>query len=192
MNPPAPSTGKSWPLFVLAGLSLIPLLGVLFGFIAACWGLVTDRPRGLLAAAFGGGGAILNVAVVAIIGFSVLQQNPMFKGIAGGIARMELDSLVAHLDAYRAEHGRFPSALSDLPPPGGPGRALPMIDHSISLLNMTTPYEYRPSRDGQQYDLIGAGADGIADTADDVLPTSRRATRDSLPGEDDDGAHVEE
>lgn len=186
MNPPAP-TGKSWPLFVLAGLAFIPVFGVLFGFIAACWGLLTDRPRGLLAAAVGGGGAILNIIVLMTVGVAMIQKNPRMGGIANSIARLELDSLEAHLDTYHTVHGRYPDALTQLPRPVGVGRVLPVIDHSIGLLNVTTLYQYRANGQGQGYELFGAGPDGVADTPDDVFPTSRLADDDDIlpepPGE---------
>lgn len=167
IQPTSTPPKKSWPLFLLAGLSLIPVFGVLAGFVVACWGLLTDRPRGILAAALGGAGAILNVAVLAVVGMSMMRDSPTFKGVALGIARVELDTLAAHLETYRSEHGRYPTALTDLP--RTLPRGLPLIDHSQSLLNTTAMYQYRPSSDGQDYHLAGAGPDGVSDTPDDLL-----------------------
>jgi hypothetical protein len=162
--------GKSWPLMLLAALSLIPVLGFLFGFAAACWGLVTDRPRGILAAALGGTGALLNLVVLAVVGLSQTTKGQA-GGLAGAIARTELDTLVSHLDRYHHAHGRYPARLADLPQPAAVGARLPVLDHSIGLLNTTIEYAYEPDKNGAAFRIRGAGKDGITDTPDDILPT---------------------
>lgn len=173
MSQPVPLSakprGSSWPLLLLAGLSLIPVLGFFFGVAAACWGLVTDRPRGILAAALGGAGALLNIAVIAVLGTSLANRTHS-GGISSMIAQTELDTLVTHLDQYHVDHQRYPERLADLPRPAL-GKALPTIDHSIGLFNLTTEYWYRVAEDGSSYDLRGVGKDGEAETTDDVLPT---------------------
>jgi hypothetical protein len=190
MNPPA-SPGKSWPLLVMAGLAFIPFLGVLFGFIATCWGLVTDRPRGLIAAAIGGAGALLNIFGIVVFGMSLMKNNPAFGGLSAGIARVELDSLESRIEEYQAQHGRYPEELAQLPR-AGTSASVPIIDHSTSLLNVTVRYQYRVGSDGQSYELFGAGPDGVADTPDDVLPTSRRVRNDTIPDSAVDSAATEE
>src|SRR4051812_5282085 len=40
---------RSWPLLLLAGCSLLPGFGLLFGAAGVSWGLVSDRPRARLA-----------------------------------------------------------------------------------------------------------------------------------------------
>jgi hypothetical protein len=56
-------TKRSWPLFLLAGSSFLPGFGLFFGAVAATWGLVSDRPRAMLAAGVGATGALLNLLV---------------------------------------------------------------------------------------------------------------------------------
>ena len=46
---PAPKSAR--PIFILAGLSFLPGLGVVFGLAACIWGLIADRPRAVIAAA---------------------------------------------------------------------------------------------------------------------------------------------
>jgi hypothetical protein len=170
---------------VLAALSLIPVLGFFFGFAAACWGLVTDRPRGVLAAALGGGGALLNLVVLGVIGMTQTTKGQA-GGLTGAIARSELDTLVNHLDLYQAEHGRYPARLGDLPRPAGIAQQLPVLDHSIGLLNTTIEYSYEPAQDGVTYMIRGAGKDGITDTPDDILPTGW----EHPPGDDSTGTET--
>jgi hypothetical protein len=156
---------------VLAALSLIPFLGFFFGFAAACWGLVTDRPRGVLAAALGGAGALLNIAVLAVIGMSIAGRSHS-GGVSALIAQSELDTLVNHLELYQSEHQRYPAQLADLPRPGV-GRSLPLIDHSLGLLNVTIEYRYAVQEDGSSYVLRGVGKDGVPESPDDVYPTGQ-------------------
>lgn len=160
----------SWPVLVLAGLSLVPILGFFFGVAAAIWGLLTDRPRGLLAAGLGAAGAILNIGILGAIGVTIASRQHK-GGVSAMVAQGELDTLVNHIELYHEAHGNYPARLADLPRPTNLGKALPLIDHSIGLLNMTTEYTYIVLENGADFDLKGAGKDGIADTADDVYPT---------------------
>ncbi len=155
---------------VLAALSLIPVLGFLIGVAAVCWGLVTDRPRGVLAAALGGTGALLNLVAIVVLGLGQTTRGQS-GGLAGAIARSELDTLVNHLDRYFEEHGRYPARLADLPQPPSASARLPVVDHSIGLLNTTVEYAYEPHHEGETFLIRGAGKDGITDTPDDILPT---------------------
>src|SRR5690349_11306906 len=127
---PASRPRSSWPLMLLAALSLIPALGFFFGVATAIWGLVTDRPRGLLAAALGGAGALLNLVILGVIGMSIANKTHS-GGVGAVIARSELDTLTNHLDLYHLDHGRYPASLADLSRGMKFTQTLPLYDHSI-------------------------------------------------------------
>ncbi|HWA15692.1 MAG TPA: hypothetical protein VG817_04610, partial [Gemmatimonadales bacterium] len=137
----------------------------------------------------GGTGALLNIVILGAIGMSIANMTHS-GGISAIIARTELDTLANHLDLYHQEHGRYPATLADLAR-GRKRAGLPLYDHSIGLLNVTTEYAYRVEQDGLGYDLRGAGRDGITDTVDDVFPTAHgdpwKGDSTSLPetGSDD-------
>jgi hypothetical protein len=117
--PPSSSSGaskRSWPLLALAVLAFVPGLGVIFGSAAVTWGLVSDRPRARLAIALGAAGAL--VQMLGSLGLVLWMRNtPMVREIQATTTRAELARLVAELDTYRAEAGRYP--------PGHPGRHPP-------------------------------------------------------------------
>jgi len=94
-----------WPLFLMAWLSLVPLLGFFFGSAAAGWGLVSSRPRALVAAGIGAGGALLNIVALVALGAFVLRDRPELAAAKAEATRQGLVEVVEALEAYRAQEG---------------------------------------------------------------------------------------
>jgi hypothetical protein len=172
-----PSSKSSRPLLVLGLLSFVPGIGVLFGFCACCWGLVSDRPRALRGALLGGAGMLLNFAGCAALGFWAVQRQPVPGGFRGQMAQVELSELVNQLEHYHSDHHRYPDSLRELRGPFGVP-ASNIYDRSLGLFNRSHLYQYRPAGDRQSYSLFSAGPDGRPDTPDDLYPV----VLDSLAG----------
>lgn len=169
--PPAPKAPKpAWPLFLLAGLSLIPGFGFLIGSVAAGWGLVSSRPRALVAAAVGAGGALLNLVGFLVLGSS-LGNNPAMREARLEITRQYLVEVAAALETYRKEQGQYPPSLIAMQQKFGFRRPVNIFDPSAGLLGFK-PFHYTLAPDGKSYDLFAVGPDGQAGTGDDLRPGS--------------------
>ncbi|HET8648838.1 MAG TPA: type II secretion system protein GspG [Gemmatimonadales bacterium] len=160
---------RSWPLFVVAGCSFLPGFGIFFGAIAAVWGLVSDRPRALLAAGVGATGAFLNLAGSAAVMIR-MRHDPVIQAAEADVTQQDLVRLVTHLEAYHHRTGDYPPSLLTLVGTPIPTRLINIYDHSGSLLAAPHPYQYVLAPDHQSYDLFSAGPDGKPGSRDDIRP----------------------
>jgi hypothetical protein len=161
---------RSWPLFALAASGFIPALGLFLGAAALTWGLVSSRPRAMLAALIGGAGALLNMAGGMVIVWR-MQGTPVIVAANAATARRDLGRLVGALEQYHVTNARYPRELrvfTELP------LSLKLVniqDHSAGGFRiMPHPYQYRLAPDGRTYVLFAVGADGKPGTDDDVVP----------------------
>ncbi len=160
---------RAWPLFLLAWLSLIPIVGFFFGSLAAGWGLVSSRPRALVAAAIGAGGAVLNlVAMVALALFS-LGDRAEFAEAKRAATRQGLLEVVQALEAYRQREGSYPNTLTVFTQQANFRRPVNPLDPSAGFFPPRL-FEYRLAPDGQSYELFSVGPDKEPGTEDDILP----------------------
>lgn len=163
-------TKPRWPLFLLAWLSLIPIFGFFIGSMAAGWGLVSSRPRALVAAAIGAGGALLNLAgLIALAIMTVGSDRPEFALARRAATQRGLVEVVAGLETYRRREGAYPTSL---------GVFTERVDfrHPINPLDPSGGFfpprlfEYHPAEDRQTYQLFSMGPDKKAGTSDDIYP----------------------
>jgi len=166
--PPPKPRKPSWPLFLLAGLSLIPGFGFFIGSVAAGWGLVSSRPKALIAAAVGAGGAMLNLVGFLVLGSSI-GNNPAMLEARLEITRQYLVEVVDALETYRREQGQYPPSLLAMQQKFGLRRPVSIFDPSAGLLGFK-PFHYTLAPDGKTYDLFAVGPDGEPGTADDMRP----------------------
>ena len=159
-----------WPLFLLAWLSLIPIFGFFIGSVAAGWGLVSTRPRALVAAAIGAGGALLNLAALVVLGvMTVGSDRPEIVEARRAATQRGLVEVVVALEAYRRREGAYPLTLGvftervDFRHPVNP------IDPSGGFFPPRL-FEYHPAEDRQTYQLFSVGPDKKPGTPDDIYP----------------------
>jgi hypothetical protein len=166
---------RSWPLVLLGVGAFIPGFGFMLGAVAVTWGLLSDRPRARLAVALGAAGAGFQVLIG--LGFVLwLRNSPLMREAQATKAATDLAQLVAELDAYKAQTGKFPSSLYALSGSSIPTR-LNIHDPTAGFFRQQ-PYTYRPSESGTTFDLFAIGPDGQPDTSDDIRPV----LPDSLQG----------
>lgn len=170
MTDPHLRSKRSWPLFVLAAGGYIPAAGLVLGAAAVTWGLVSSRPRAMLAVAIGGVGALLNVAGGMLV-LGRMAHTPAFAEARVVTTRRDLGRLVGALEEYRVASGRYPGRLEvfgELP------LSLKLVnihDNSAGVFRMPHPYQYRLAPGGRSYVLFAVGADGKPGTDDDVFPS---------------------
>ena len=175
----AVSRGKIGALaYVLAGLSVLPVIGVAIGAMAITWGLNTKKARGKRLAAF----AVLGIAVSVALSFATyrefgdfgllqqLQRLDTFDLMRAGIARSALDRLVFAIEFYKVQHGRYPETLDELSASVPKDSQIIVIDPmTVRVGRVPANFFYRRV-DSEHYYLRSVGPDGIPFTADDIVP----------------------
>lgn len=169
MEPRSPAK-RAWPLFLLAGASFIPGIGVVFGAAAVTWALVSDRPRALVAAGLAASGAFLNMLGGGLLVWRLGHDNPAYAAAGAARARGDLGKLVVALETYRREQGRYPARLDAFTQLPYSLRLVNIQDFSAGVFSRPREYHYDLAPDGQTYTLFAVGADGRAGTTDDVFP----------------------
>jgi len=160
---------RSWPLLAFAALSFIPGFGFFLGAVAVTWGLLSNRPRAKLAIILGASGCLLSLAESAALMF-VMYNNPEVATARVVMAQEDLRRIATALERHRSRTGSYPPDLKILTRPVSGNPLLNVVDHSASLFSVR-PYQYQVLPDGS-YRLFAVGADGLANSADDVqVPT---------------------
>ena len=108
-----PDTKPAWPLFVVAGLSFVPVLGIFFGGAGATWGFVSSRRRAILAAMIAMAGALANMALIVIVGVRAAASNAADPA-RNGVAQQELLTIVIAIDKYHDIEHAYPPSLDAL------------------------------------------------------------------------------
>ena len=163
-------TKRSWPLLALAAGAFIPVLGLFLAAAAVTWGLLSSRPRALLAAVIGGAGGLLNLAGGVLYVWQV-QGDPVYTATTAAISGRDLARLVGALEEYRSTNGRYPGELAVFTRLPLSLKLVNVNDNSIGAFKMPRVYQYQPAPDGRSYTLFAVGPDGKPGTGDDVFPT---------------------
>ena len=162
-------TKSAWPLFVLAALAFVPGVGFFCGAGAATWGLLSKRPRALVAAAIAAVGVVAQVAGFSAWLFFSGARSPLITQALAEVAGRDMVRLVQAIDDYRAATGAYPSSLTALAR-GNVGRPLPVYDQGAGIFRGLRLYEYQVAPDGKSFDLYSVGPDRTPGTADDIRP----------------------
>lgn len=167
--------------FVLAGMSFIPLIGVLFGIIVIAWGLMTSRAGGKKLALVGLAGITTTVTLYSALGyFGAFQRGGVFDDLREQGAHSSIGYLMVSIEGYQAMHGSYPESLEALAK-GLPSGTLLFINDPMAGSRLGEhPRFFYERADEDHYYLLGVGMDGIPFTDDDILPgTSVQSERKS-------------
>jgi Type II secretion system (T2SS), protein G len=161
---------RSWPLLLLAAGAFLPGFGIFFAAAALTWGLLSDRPRALLAAILGGIGGALNL-VGSVLLLWHMQDDPAYAAASAASARQDLVKLVRALEDHRATFGHYPADLAVFTQLPLSLKFVNVRDLSGGAFGKPRLYQYKRAPDDRTYDVYGAGMDGKGGTEDDVQPT---------------------
>jgi type II secretory pathway pseudopilin PulG len=157
--------------WVVAGLSFIPLVGVVFGVAAIVWGMATRKAGRLRLALVGAGGIAFTVVIYGgLIYFGFVQRGGIYDNLRAQLARGQLYTLVQAVEFYRLQYGAYPDSLqqlqSTLP------KQVPVMTFDPTEFGFTRPprYFYYERVGADHYYLRSVGPDGQPFTADDILP----------------------
>ena len=157
--------------FVLGGLSFIPLIGVLFGIVAIAWGLITKKDGGRKLAIIGGCGIAFSVVLYAgVFYLGFMQRGGSYDELRESLGKSTITGLVQSIEFYKATNGEYPESLVVLRD-SLPKRSMVFIHDptDVKFGGEGRLFHYELVDDDHYY-LLGIGADGIAFTADDILP----------------------
>jgi hypothetical protein len=187
-----PRTKGAGPLYVLAGMAFIPLLGILLGAIGLTWGLVSSRPRALRAGIIAGAGAMLNLVGLIVLSIFIARgDEDLYASARETATRRDLLTLVREIEEYHEENDEYPPSLTALQTRPAVFRTINIYDQTAGVLTPRV-YSYERSRDGSNYDLFSRGVDGEPGTPDDIRPAlpdslaARAGYRPATPPERDE------
>jgi hypothetical protein len=166
---PTGSTKRSWPLLALAAGGFIPALGLFLGAAALTWGLVSSRPRAMLAAAIGATGGLLNLAGGMLLVWR-MQGDPAYDAANAAMSSRDLTRLVSAIEEYRGANGRYPGELAVFTRFPLSLKLVNINDNSVGTFKMPRAYQYQRASDGRTYTLFAVGPDAKPGTSDDIFP----------------------
>lgn len=101
--------------YILAGLSFIPLIGILFGLVAIIWGMVSRRRGGKLVALIGALGIAFTIAIYgALFYFGFAQRGGVYDNLRTEMAQSCLNSTVKSIEFFKLTNGGYPDSLEAL------------------------------------------------------------------------------
>ena len=173
--PSQPANGEREKLgasaFVVAGLSYIPLIGVVFGIAAVVWGIVSRKTGRLRVALIGAGGIVFTIVLYGgLIYFGTVQRGGVYDRLRVQLAQQQLYVLTQAVEFYRQQYGAYPDTLQQLQATL-PKQSLVMVfDPTDFRFDGVSRYFYYERAGADHYYLRSVGPDGQAFTADDILP----------------------
>ena len=168
----APQAKIHTAAYVLAAISFIPLIGLLFGIAALVLSILGWRKRGAkIVALIASLGMLCTIVLYgALFYFGFVQRGGVYDELRQQLAVNTLSTLVSEIEFYRLQHGAYPELLEQLQE-AQPNKPIFIVDTS------STPFSAEPfrlfyyERSGDvHYYLRSVGNDGKAFTADDILP----------------------
>ena len=173
--PSQPANGEREKLgasaFVVAGLSYIPLIGVVFGIAAVVWGIVSRKTGRLRVALIGAGGIVFTIVLYGgLIYFGTVQRGGVYDRLRVQLAQQQLYVLTQAVEFYRQQYGAYPDTLQQFQATL-PKQSLVMVfDPTDFRFGGVSRYFYYERAGADHYYLRSVGPDGQAFTADDILP----------------------
>ncbi|KIM11625.1 MAG: type II secretion system protein G [Sulfuricurvum sp. PC08-66] len=157
--------------FVIGGMSFIPAIGILFGFVAIIWGLTTKKSGGKKLALIGTGGIVFTVVLYSALFYvGFMQRGGVYDDLRTELSENAITTLVQAIEFYKTQNGAYPDSLKTLQESLAEDSMVFVFDPSDVKMGGQQRYFYYKLIDNEHYYLLGIGADEQPFTADDVLP----------------------
>ena len=166
----APQAKIHTAAYVLAAVSLIPLIGLLFGIAALVLSILGWRKRGAkIVALIASLGMLCTIVLYgALFYFGFVQRGGVYDEMRRQLAVNTLSTLVSEIEFYRLQHGAYPESLEQLQK-SQPNKPILIIDPTGTPFGQPRLFYYERSGDAHYY-LRSVGNDGEPFTGDDILP----------------------
>ncbi len=164
LNSPTKKMGKA--VYMIAWLSFVPVLGLLFGIVAISLGLCLKRIGRFKVIGIGFAGVFFTVGLASFL------TNYAFQGtfIRSKLTQIVLDNIQENIEKYKVTYGEYPDSLEDLKKTPSDGAA----EFTYDLMDIKGKFSprrlYFKKVDNTHYYLRSSGVDGIPFTPDDMTP----------------------
>lgn len=157
--------------FVLAGISFIPLIGVVPGIICIINALIGQKENSKLLGFLGFAGIMVSVILYGIVLPSMFNNKDFSKSFEPH-AISAMTSIVRHVEYYKLQNKRYPRSMEELRANLKEGEIVFSYDVSgpISLSEKPREFYYEVINNGNNYLLFGIGVDATPFTEDDLYP----------------------
>src|SRR5450432_271637 len=150
------------PSYYFGLLGLIPVIGVIAGFVFIFLGIKKFRDKRMVTI---GITAIISSSVIySVIIFSAKKMIKMNHQVFVMMSQSQLNSLIKNIEFYKIQNGAYPDDLHQLL---NDDKQAPIND-ALQMSRKNSLYRYKIS--GNKYTLFSAGQDGIPRTNDDLFP----------------------
>ncbi len=167
--------------YVFSALSFVPGLGFLIGVLVLIWGLVSKAPGAKIIARIAAGGLAFNVAIYsALFYFGFAKRGGVYDDLRSKLAESTLTNLVQAIEFYKLQNGHYPDTLQTLQKSLPKDSLIFVFDPTDVKFGGQPRYFYYELVDAGHYYLRGVGPDGIAFTADDIVPKIAAATNSNI------------
>jgi len=151
--------------YVIAGMSFIPLIGVLFGISAIIMGVVKQNMKVLF---LGVAGILSTVfAFGALYYFGAIKDGGIYDDLREKASKSQMTSIIQFLEIYKVQNGSYPESLEILK------EKIPK-NTGVSIFDPTQKTEekhyFYKKIDENHYHIRALGKDGLFGTKDDILP----------------------
>lgn len=167
------NTRKNPPtlLYVIGGMSFIPLIGFFLGIITIIIGIIFYSVKNTKAIPIflGIGGMMFTIILYSsLYYFGFVQRGGVFDDLRKNLDRQCLTMLVKEIELYKVTHGSYPETLYKLDSTNRTVSITDPILKQISKKKNDTIFYYQLVNDG--YYLFSVGYDLNAFTKDDIFP----------------------
>lgn len=153
--------------YIIAGLSFIPLCGVLFGIIAIGWGLFNIDHGGKKVLAIGAAGILLTFVLYgALYYIGGVERGGIADEARTLSAKRQLLDLVKSIEYFKLQNGHYPGSLEEMQIQS----ISPVFIHDPLDTHGSRLFHYELDSSGEFYYLLSVGIDGQIHTNDDILP----------------------
>ncbi len=157
--------------YVIGGLSFIPLIGVVFGIISIVIGLGRRKSGGTVLAILGAVGIGVTILLYgSLFYFGFVKRGGVYDDLRAQLSQTMLNSLVPSVEFYKLQYGEYPDTLERLQDSLKDSATFSGI-YDPSITTKPPQLFYYKLAGPDSYYLRGVGPDGIAFTADDIVPT---------------------
>ena len=158
-------------VFVLAGISFIPLIGIFTGIICIVIAAMGRKSNSKLLGSLGFAGIMVSVVVYGSLFYKMSNDEGFSKGFEVH-AVSAMTSLVRRVEYYKLQQGSYPESMTALRENLKEGEMVFSFDMSgpFNMGGQQRDFYYEVISSGANYLLFGVGQDGEPFTGDDIFP----------------------
>lgn len=158
--------------FVLAGISFIPLIGVLTGTICILNAAITRRPNSILLGMLGFAGIMVSVVLYGSIFYKMYDGEGFGGKDFEPHAISAMTSLIRNIEYIKIQNGTYPQSMEEVRANLKEGEMVFSFDVSgpMKMGEQQRDFYYEVVNDGNNYLLFGIGVDATPFTEDDIYP----------------------